>query len=112
MAKNSTRGKAEAFMKSHPAEQQWHLRLYVRGESPLTPAAIDNVRAICEAYVPGDHQLEIIDIDENPERAADEQIIALPTLVRLSPEPVRRLVGDLSDQKRVVVALNLRAAGE
>jgi circadian clock protein KaiB len=97
---------------SWKSQQTWRLRLYVRGESPTTAAAIDSVRAICEAYAAGDHELEIIDIDEQPDRAADEQIIALPTLVRLSPEPVRRLVGDLSDQERVVVALNMRTVPE
>ena len=97
---------------SWKSQQTWRLRLYVRGESPTTAAAIDSVRAICEAYAAADHELEIIDIDEQPDRAADEQIIALPTLVRLSPEPVRRLVGDLSDQARVVVALNMRAVPE
>ncbi len=94
------------------SQHTWRLRLYVRGESPGTPAAIDSVRAICEAYAAGDHELEIVDIDEQPERASDEQVIALPTLVRLSPEPTRRLVGDLTDQERVVVALNMRAATE
>jgi circadian clock protein KaiB len=93
-------------------QQTWHLRLYVRGESPLTRAAIDSVRGICEAYAADNHELEIIDLDEEPERASDEQVIALPTLVRLSPEPVRRLVGDLSDPERVVVALNMRTAVE
>jgi circadian clock protein KaiB len=84
------------------------LRLYVRGGSDLTAPAIENVRAICETHLSGEHLLEIIDLDEQPDRAADEQIIALPTLVRLAPAPVRRLIGDLSDQNRVAVALNLR----
>ena len=63
----------------------------MRGSSALTPAAIHNVRAVCDRYAAGNHELEIIDVDEEPERAADEQIIALPTLVRLSPKPIRRL---------------------
>jgi len=111
MAKSFPEERTEVPMASE-SQQTWRLRLYVRGESPMTPATIDSVRAICEAYAAGDHELEIVDIDEQPERAADEQMIALPTLVRLSPEPVRRLVGDLTDQERVVIALNMRAAAE
>jgi circadian clock protein KaiB len=94
------------------SREVWRLRLYVRGKSPLTDAAIKNVRTICTTFVPQNHELEVIDIDQQPDRAADEQIIALPTLVRLSPAPVRRVIGDLGDQQRVLVALNLQATTE
>lgn len=92
--------------------QTWRLRLYVRGRSKLTEPAIENIRAICDNRLSGDHFLEVIDIEEQPEHAADGQIIALPTLVRLAPGPVRRVIGDLADEQRVLVALNLRGTTE
>jgi len=83
------------------------LRLYVVGTTPRCLRAIANIRAICEEHLPGRHDLEILDIVLRPELAAREQIVAAPTLIRSSPLPARRFIGDLSDRKRIIAILEL-----
>ncbi len=83
------------------------LRLYVAGSTSRSMLAIKNIRRICEKYLPGRNDLEVIDIYQHPEAAAQAQIIAAPTLIKVSPEPRRRAIGDLSSESRVLAALSL-----
>ena len=86
------------------------LRLYVAGPTPRSIRAIANIRAICETYLAGRYSLEVIDIAEHPGRAEGEQIIAVPTLVRNLPLPLRRFIGDMSQTERVMLGLDLGEA--
>jgi len=90
------------------ADETWELRLYVTGRSPKCLRAIENLRRTCEEYVAGRYRIEVVDLLENPRLAADDQILAVPTVVRKLPQPIRRIVGDLSDTDRVLVGLQLR----
>jgi circadian clock protein KaiB len=89
----------------------WRLRLYVAGQTPKSLAAFSNLKAICETHLNGRYRLEVIDLLERPHLAKGDQILAIPTLVRKLPQPVRKIIGDLSDSDRVLVGLDLRAAG-
>lgn len=86
----------------------WHLRLYIAGQSPKSLTAMTNLTALCEEHLPSRHQIEIIDLVEQPRLAATDEIIAIPTLVRRLPAPARRIVGDLSDTARVLDGLQLK----
>ena len=85
----------------------WVLRLYVAGQSPKALTAFTNLKKICEEQLNGKYSIEVIDLLENPQLGADDQIFALPTLVRKLPVPVRKIIGDLSNTERVLVGLNL-----
>lgn len=85
------------------------LRLYVTGSTPRSTRAIDNLRRVLESELPESYDLEVIDVYEHPEAAAEHQILAAPTLIKLLPEPVRRIIGDLSDTERVLRGLDLSA---
>ena len=87
------------------------LRLYVAGQSPKSIRAIENLRRVCDEYLPGRCRIEVIDLLENPELARGQGIIAVPALVRRVPLPVRTIIGDLSDTDRVLVGLQLRPDG-
>jgi circadian clock protein KaiB len=87
---------------------KWELRLYTAGQSPKSLAALDNLKRVCEDHLAGRYQIEVIDLLKNPRLAKDDQIVAIPTLVRKLPEPLRRIVGDLSDTERTLVGLQLR----
>lgn len=87
--------------------QRYELRLYVTGTSPRSGQAIANVRALCEEFLAGRYDLEVIDIYQQPHQAAHEQIIAAPTLIKITPKPSRRMIGNLSDREKVLVGLNL-----
>jgi circadian clock protein KaiB len=91
------------------SEESWDLLLYVTGQSPKSLRAAENLRRACEEYLPGRYNIEVIDLLENPRLAADDQILAVPTVVRKLPQPIRKIVGDLSDTERVLVGLQLRA---
>ena len=93
--------------KAKPTDE-WILRLYVAGQSQRSAAALRNLEAICEEHLAGKYHIEVIDLLENPQLAEGDQIIAIPTLVRKLPEPIRKIIGDLSDTERVLVGLNLR----
>ncbi|MDD5033430.1 MAG: circadian clock protein KaiB [Methylococcaceae bacterium] len=84
------------------------LRLYVAGQTPKSMAAFSNLKTICEDHLAGRYQIEVIDLLENPQLARGDQILAIPTLVRKLPEPVRKIIGDLSNTERVLVGLDLR----
>jgi circadian clock protein KaiB len=88
--------------------KQWHLRLYVAGQTPKCLTAFANLKKICEEHLPGMYDIEIVDLIERPELARGDQILAIPTLVRKLPEPARKIIGDLSNTERVLVGLDLR----
>ena len=88
----------------------WSLRLYVAGQTPRALTAFDNLKRICEEHLAGRYSIEVIDLLERPQLARGDQIIAVPTLVRRLPEPMRKIIGDLSDTERVLVGLQLFAA--
>jgi circadian clock protein KaiB len=87
---------------------QYVLRLYVAGQTPKSVIAIMNIRRICEEYLQGSHTLEVIDLYQQPQLAQDDQIIAVPTLIKKLPDPLRRMIGDMSKVDRVLVGLDLR----
>jgi circadian clock protein KaiB len=87
----------------------WTLRLYVAGQSAKCVAAVRNLNAFCAEHLAGRYRIEIVDLLENPRLARDDQILAIPTLVRKLPEPLRRIVGDLSNTERILVGLDLRS---
>ena len=84
------------------------LRLYVAGQTPKALTAFANLKRICEEHLQGKYQIEVIDLLVNPTLAKDDQILALPTLVRKLPEPVKKIIGDLSNTERVLVGLDIR----
>ena len=90
------------------AAEKWNLRLYTAGQSPKSLAALANLKRVCEEHLPGRYSIEVVDLLKNPRLAKDDQIVAIPTLVRKLPEPLRRIVGDLSDTERTLVGLQLR----
>ena len=87
------------------------LRLYVSGSTPRSARAVRNMRRICDEHLAGRYELEVVDIYERPEAAREVQVVAAPTLVRLLPEPLRRVIGDLSDLEKVLQGLDLRPLG-
>lgn len=89
-------------------EAVWALRLYVAGQTPKSLAAFANLKRICEEHLAGKYHIEVVDLMKNPTLAKGDQILALPTLVRKLPEPVRKIIGDLSNTQRVLVGLDLR----
>ena len=88
--------------------KQWQLRLYVAGQTPKCLAAFANLKKFCEAHLAGQYEIEIVDLLKNPQLAKGDQILAIPTLVRKLPEPMRKIIGDLSNTERVLVGLDLR----
>jgi len=90
-------------------EPTWELRLYVAGQTAKSLLAFANLKRICEEHLGGSYQIEVVDLMKNPELAKGDQIFALPTLVRKLPEPVRKIIGDLSNTERVLVGLDLRS---
>lgn len=87
---------------------QWELRLYVAGQTAKSLQAFANLKRICEDHLAGEYQIEVIDLLQNPQLAKGDQIFAIPTLVRKLPQPVRRIIGDLSNTERVLVGLDLQ----
>jgi circadian clock protein KaiB len=94
--------------KNSKGQEIWELRLYVAGQTPKCLAAFANLKRICEEHLKGCYKIEVIDLLKNPALAKGDQIIALPTLVRKLPEPMRKIIGDLSNTERVLVGLDLR----
>jgi circadian clock protein KaiB len=104
--KNSTR----IITKGNPetmVDERWVLRLYVAGQTPKALTAFTNLKKICEEQLNGKYSIEIVDLLKNPQLGGEDQIFALPTLVRKLPVPVRKIIGDLSDTERVLVGLDL-----
>jgi circadian clock protein KaiB len=92
--------------------QLFELRLYVAGQSPRSVRALENLRRVCDEHLAGRYNVEVIDLLQNPALARGDEIVAVPTLVRKLPEPIRKIIGDLSDTDRVLVGLQLREQGE
>lgn len=89
----------------------WNLRLYIAGPTPKSITAFENLKKICEAHLKGEYHIEIIDLLKQPQLAKGDQILAVPTLVRRLPEPIKKIIGDLSNTERVLVGLDLRPQG-
>jgi len=92
----------------HADGEKWELRLNTAGHTPKSLAAIKNLKKVCEEHLAGRYEIEIIDLLKNPRLAKDDQIVAIPTLVRKLPDPVRKIIGDLSDTERALVGLQLK----
>jgi circadian clock protein KaiB len=92
------------------AAATWNLRLYVAGQTPKSVRALENLKRLCEEHLPGQYSIEIVDLVVNPRLAKEDQILAIPTLVRKLPDPIRKIIGDLSDTDRTLVGLQLRPA--
>ena len=99
---------AKSSEAEEPPHELWRLRLYVAGQSPKCLTAFANLKKICEEHLAGEYEIEIIDLLERPQLASGDQILAIPTLVRRLPEPMRKIIGDLSNTERVLVGLDLR----
>ncbi|MDO9265321.1 MAG: circadian clock KaiB family protein [Desulfosalsimonadaceae bacterium] len=93
-------------------EEMWNLRLYVAGQTTKSIAAFVNLKKICEEHLAGKFSIEVIDLLKNPQLAKGDQIIAIPTLVRKLPEPLKKIIGDLANTERVLVGLDIRSVSE
>jgi circadian clock protein KaiB len=89
-------------------EKKWELRLYVAGKTEKSVTALANLKKYCEEHLKGQYKIEVIDLLEKPQLAEGDQILAIPTLVRKVPEPIRKIIGDLSNEEKVLVGLNIR----
>ncbi len=106
-AAKSGRRPATTPAKRAVGSDRWRLRLYVAGQTPRSLTAFANLRQICEQHLPGRYEIEVIDLARQPQLAQSDQIVALPTLVRRLPVPIRRVIGDLSNTERVLVGMDL-----
>jgi len=105
----AARAPRKARASAKPAE--WELRLYIAGETARSATALTNLQRICEEYLSGKYRIEVIDVLRNPQLARGDQILALPTLVRKLPQPIKKIIGDLSNEQRVLIGLDLRHMG-
>src|SRR5688500_7730438 len=94
--------------KAEQETDKWELRLYTAGQTPKSLAALSNLKRLCDEHLAGRYSIEIIDLLVNPRLAKDDQIVAIPTLVRKLPAPMRKIIGDLSDTERALVGLQLK----
>jgi circadian clock protein KaiB len=94
-----------------PAAPEWELRLYVAGQTPKSMAALRNLTRLCEEHLSGRYRIDVIDLHQHPRLAKQDEIVAIPTLVRKLPDPIRRVIGDLSNVERTLVGLQLRPVG-
>lgn len=101
-------GRKKAAGKPNPNPDFWELRLYVAGQTPKSLEAFANLKKICEEYLAGKYEIHVIDLLKNPQLARGDQILAIPTVVRNLPEPVKKIIGDLSNTEKVLVGLDLR----
>jgi len=100
-------GKSRAKTLEGTEVAEWQLRLYVAGQTVKSMAAFDNLKRVCETHLAGRYTIEVVDLLVNPRLAAGDQILAVPTLVRKFPEPIRKIIGDLSNEERVLVGLDV-----
>lgn len=107
MAKQSKRAAAKK-KSAKLKEEKWQLRLYIAGNTPKSMAALANLKKYCEQHLCDRYELEVIDLLLHPQLAAGDQILAIPTLVRKMPVPIRKIIGDLSNEEKVLVGLNLK----
>jgi len=108
--RTSRRSLAEVAASGRPDPKTWELRLYVAGKTPKSVAAIDNLQRLCDEHLTGQYTIEVVDLLLRPQLARGDQIVAIPTLVRKLPQPIRRVIGDLSNLERTLVGLQLRQA--
>ncbi len=101
-------GKTDTWVREAAEPKNYVLRLYVTGLTPKSVRAIENIKQICEEHLKGRYALEVVDVYQRPSLTADEQIIAVPTLIKQLPLPLRRMVGDMSNTDKVLVGLDLR----
>jgi circadian clock protein KaiB len=101
----------EVTPKETKPKEMWHLKLYVAGQTPKSLQAFANLKKICEEHLKGQYTIEVIDLLENPQLASGDQILAIPTLVRKLPPPIRKIIGNLSNTERVLVGLDLKPRG-
>lgn len=100
--------RAATVKRARSAEELWDLKLYIAGHTPRAITALQNLERICEEHLAGQYRIEVVDLLRNPQLARGDQILAVPALVRKLPEPVRKIIGDLSNTERVLVGLDLR----
>jgi circadian clock protein KaiB len=100
----------EEIAKTKTESDVWELRLYTAGQTPRSLSAFANLKKICEEHLQGRYNIEVVDLVKHPQLAAGDQIVAIPTLVRKLPQPLRKIVGDLRDTERALVGLQLRPA--
>ena len=105
---NEPKNKAPQNSQTVPIQEGWLLRLYIAGQTPRAITAFANLKLICEEHLKGKYRIEVIDLLVNPQLAKGDQILALPTLVRKLPEPLKKIIGDLSNTERVLVGLDLK----
>jgi len=104
----SKRGSGEIESQgSEGQSEMWDLKLYIAGQTPKSLTALSNLKRICEEHIPGKYRIEIIDLAKNPELARRDQILAIPTLVRKLPEPLKKIIGDLSNKEKIVLGADL-----
>jgi len=108
MPATKTRTPVRLRQKNRQKPQVWKLRLYVAGQTPKSIRAFANLKALCEAHLKGRYRIEVVDLLEHPQLARGDQIVAIPTLVRRLPPPVRKIIGDLADTVRVLVGLDVQ----
>ncbi len=110
MTMANSKGDAPGAPYEHQSDspEQWELRLYTAGQTPKSVSAFKNLKRICDEHMPGQYHIEVIDLMQNPRLAKEDQIVAIPTLVRRLPAPLRKIIGDLSDEERALVGLQLR----
>ncbi len=104
---SDTQGRKEVENEEPDAPEIWQLRLYVAGQTPKSQEALSNLKRICEEHLHGRYTIEVVDLMENPHLARDHQIVALPTLVRKLPPPIRKIIGTLADEERVLLGLDI-----
>ena len=99
---------ADSPISAPPGNDMWYLRLYVAGHSPKSMTAVANLKSLCDEHLAGHYEIEIVDLIEQPTLARGDDIVAIPTLVRRLPAPLRKIIGDLSNTERVLVGLRLQ----
>jgi circadian clock protein KaiB len=106
--KSPARSSVQALLPKANGSEHWELKLYIAGQTPKSLTAFSNLKRFCEENVPGKYHIEVIDLAKNPQLARIDQILAIPTLVRKLPAPMRKIIGDLSDKEKVLLGLNLK----
>jgi circadian clock protein KaiB len=106
-ASKSTKSTAKTVARQADGQKYWNLRLYVAGDSPRSRTALANLKKLCEATLKGNYDIEVIDLTKRPDLAKADQILAVPTLIRKIPEPMKRIIGDLSNADRALIALDM-----
>lgn len=109
-AGGGTKSRTQTKKITQTDEERWILRLYVAGQTPRSLTAFANLKKICEEHLSNRYSIEVIDLTKQPQLAQNDQIVALPTLVRKLPEPIKRVIGDLSNLERVLVGMDLKPA--